>query len=923
MTERSKQNYEDYYERIEVVGAGGYGIIYRGREKETNEIRAIKIMEIEKITGVLLSQYEIEEIEEQLKLCIEGFIQEFKNMKICSKDNNNSVKCYEYFNNKDSFVIIMELCDQNLLQLLNNRLKDKKKGFNSEEIYEIMKGLNNTFKIMKENNIIHRDLKLENILIKYDDKEHKKFKIKLSDYGCSKRLISLSKNCNTHAGTDEYMAPEILNGGEYNYKCDLWSIGIIIYRLIFGKSPYIMKAGTENALLNIINKFNNKNFKKTGNGELDDLIKKLLEKDPIKRIGWDEYFNHPFFKYKTKIEVIYYIEEDGINNIFGEKFVENNKNKIELIINGQKNELLQKYKLKKGENNIQIIIKNKINDLEGMFKHCNTLKKIEGLKNLDTEEIKNFSYMFYECSSLSDINGLENWNVSNGINFSYMFYKCSSLKDINGLENWNVSNGINFSYMFYECSLLSNLNGLENWNVSKGIHFSFMFHGCSSLKDLNGLENWKISNGKDFIDMLNECFLLSNKNGLKNLKFLNEKNWDYMLSDPEKLKYLRNIIFLNIQKKEMIELTKNSIKGQEPIKCKLINKDIINEYMNDSISNQIYLDLEKYKINKKIDNYSELYDEIHIKNIINEKKKKINDIDLADKFFNPTLLMVEYSKTNNIEYPFNFFIIRTSVFDQIMGVVGSVLVEFKTYDVLIGKEGIFIWDEKPNEINGFKFIIYYIKDIKTDEEYTINKIILLKEKTTKYIENLDKYLKLTELKEKSGYFNIIDDGKIIGKYLNIIKNINFQYRESKIEKKSQDFDSYIQAFLPYILLSLSSINKLNQYFLNKENINEKNDLIKTFINIIKKLASNKDDLVSDIYDFIDIFNKRNLFEKFEMPENKKDIWEIFINLLLDEFQKELKKKEKNKIFDIFNGIQKINSTEKSFKTMDIKGSAKK
>jgi hypothetical protein len=43
--------------------------------------------------------------------------------------------------------------------------------------------------------------------------------------------------------------------------------------------------------------------------------------------------------------------------------------------------------------------------------------------------------------------------------------------------------------------------------------------------------------------MLNECFLLSNKNGLKNLKFLNEKNWDYMLSDPEKLKYLKYNIF--------------------------------------------------------------------------------------------------------------------------------------------------------------------------------------------------------------------------------------------------------------------------------------------------------------------------------------------------------------------------------------------
>ena len=526
MTENSKKNYEDYYERIDVIGAGGYGCVYKGREKETNELIAIKIMEIEKITGNLLSKYEIEEIEEQLNLCIEGFIQEFENMKICSKDNENSVKCYKFFNNKDNFIIIMELCDQNLLQFLNNRLKDKKKGFNSEEIYEIMEQLNNTFKIMKEKNIIHRDLKLENILIKYDDKEHKKYKIKLSDYGCSKRLISLSRNCITHAGTVEYMSPEVLNGGEYNYKCDLWSIGIIIYRLLFGKSPFIGE--TEVALLNKINKLGNKNLKKTEDEDLDDLIKKLLEKDPIKRINWDEYFNHPFFKYKNKINLIYYVEEDGIYNIFGKKFVENNKINIELIINGKKNELVNTYILKKGKNKIQLIIKNKIKDLEGMFEYCNTLKNINGLKHLDTKEIKNFSGMFWGCSSLSDINGLENWNVSNGNNFSYMFYKCSSLKDINELKNWNVSNGNNFSYMFYECSSLSNITGLENWDVSNGNKFSYMFHDCISLKDLNGLENWKVTSGKDFIGMFSRCSSLSNINGLKNWNFSNGKNLECM-----------------------------------------------------------------------------------------------------------------------------------------------------------------------------------------------------------------------------------------------------------------------------------------------------------------------------------------------------------------------------------------------------------
>ena len=488
MTERSKQNYKDYYETIEMIGEGGYGCVYKGREKETNEIRAIKIMEIKKVRENLSYQYEIEEIKEQLQLFIEGFIQEFENMKICSKNNENSVKCYEYFNNKDNFVIIMELCDENLSEFLNKRIDEEGKGFNPEEIYEIMKELNNTFKIMKVNNIIHRDLKLENILIKYDNKDHKKFKLKLSDYGCSKRLLSLSRNCKTHAGTLIYMSPEVLNGGEYNYKCDLWSIGIIINRLMFGKSPFL--GNTETALLNNINKFGNKTLKKTENEELNDLIEKLLEKDPIKRIDWEEYFNHPFFKNKyNKINLIYYAKENGVNDIFGYKFVENNKNNIELVINGEKNELVNTYELKKGENNIQIIIKNKINNIEDMFYCCSTLKNIEELKYLDTKAIKYFSNIFKGCLSLSDLKSIEKWDVSNGNDFTGMFNGCSSISNIKYLEKWNVSNGKNFSYMFNGCSSLSDINGLKNWNVSNGNDFTGMFFGCESLSNIKSLEN--------------------------------------------------------------------------------------------------------------------------------------------------------------------------------------------------------------------------------------------------------------------------------------------------------------------------------------------------------------------------------------------------------------------------------------------------
>ena len=107
MTERIKQSYKEYYEPIEIIGTGGFGCVYKGRNKETKELRAIKVIDLDKIEENLSSQYEREEIEEQLKLCIEGFKEEFEIMKICSNNNNNSVKCYEYFNNENNFVGIM------------------------------------------------------------------------------------------------------------------------------------------------------------------------------------------------------------------------------------------------------------------------------------------------------------------------------------------------------------------------------------------------------------------------------------------------------------------------------------------------------------------------------------------------------------------------------------------------------------------------------------------------------------------------------------------------------------------------------------------------------------------------------------------------------------------------------------------------
>ena len=164
---RSNKDYKDYYEIGEEIGRGGFGTIYKGREKNKDELRAIKVIDLNRIRENPMYQIdENQNIEEKLKSYINRFIEEFEIMKKCCYNNNNSVKCYEYFKNDNNFVIIMELYDKNLSKLLLEKKKEYNRYFNSEEILEIMEQLNNTFKIMIENKIIHRDLKLENILDK-------------------------------------------------------------------------------------------------------------------------------------------------------------------------------------------------------------------------------------------------------------------------------------------------------------------------------------------------------------------------------------------------------------------------------------------------------------------------------------------------------------------------------------------------------------------------------------------------------------------------------------------------------------------------------------------------------------------------------------------------------------------------------------
>ena len=205
-------------------------------------------------------------------------------------ENDNSIRIFELYNTDEDYGIIMELCDCNL----RDRLNQTSIGCGADEIKMILTQLNKTFRIMIENKIMHRDIKLENILLKYTNDQKTNYIVKLSDYGISKQLNTLSQNKASNVGTCVIKAPEIIKQEPYNNKCDLWSLGIIIYQLCFKEAPY--DDSNDYILIEQINKFKQNIFKKNNNQLLDDLISRLLRPNPNERINWDEYFDHPFLK---------------------------------------------------------------------------------------------------------------------------------------------------------------------------------------------------------------------------------------------------------------------------------------------------------------------------------------------------------------------------------------------------------------------------------------------------------------------------------------------------------------------------------------------------------------------------------------------------------------------------------------------------
>ena len=149
----------------------------------------------------------------------------------------------------------------------------------------------NAVYFLHQNNIIHRDIKPENILLGENDL------LKLCDFGWAKELTINKRS--TFCGTMEYMAPEIMGNEKYDFSVDVWSLGILLYELIMGHSPFRSKKD-RNIVIKI--KLHDLVFDKNKNlsQECIDLIKGLLDSNPLTRLRLKDIFEHPFVIINSK-----------------------------------------------------------------------------------------------------------------------------------------------------------------------------------------------------------------------------------------------------------------------------------------------------------------------------------------------------------------------------------------------------------------------------------------------------------------------------------------------------------------------------------------------------------------------------------------------------------------------------------------------
>ena len=275
------ENFEyvrNYNDEPIAIGRGGYGKIYLAKNTKDNKEYAIKYISKEKMKQVGVDGSVIQrEIDVHIRI-----------------NHPRIIKLHSFLEDKYNYYLALEYAPNgNLYQYIQ-----KKKGMPESEAFKYFIQVSSAIYFLHKYGYVHRDIKPENILL------DKNLDVKLCDFGW---CVSVEKGeRTTFCGTYEYMAPEMVNDELYDTGIDIWSLGVLLYEMIHGYSPFRAhnnqaqdpKSAQVEIFLNIKN--NKYTIDKQISEECTDLIAKLLTTDTKKRIKIGDIFTHPWVVNKEK-----------------------------------------------------------------------------------------------------------------------------------------------------------------------------------------------------------------------------------------------------------------------------------------------------------------------------------------------------------------------------------------------------------------------------------------------------------------------------------------------------------------------------------------------------------------------------------------------------------------------------------------------
>ncbi|OMJ71627.1 hypothetical protein SteCoe_30092 [Stentor coeruleus] len=263
-------NIDDDYVLIKIIGKGSTSIVYLA--ESTNNSSQVSIKCIKKSS---IKNFEI-------------LVNIANEIKILQKINHENIcRLYYVYEDKDNLYLVMEYLPYGDLL---NRLNDKEK-FTEEDSAKFMGKMLLTLEFLHKQNIVHRDLKLENILMTGPDNDN----FKIIDFG----LAYMNENSqNKKCGSPGYVAPEILRDEDYDSKIDIFSSGVILYVTIYGKHPFEAKNLNKTLQKNVeCHVKTNKSVSKIAS----DVIKLMMHPDPFERPSASQLLEVDWFGQREKI----------------------------------------------------------------------------------------------------------------------------------------------------------------------------------------------------------------------------------------------------------------------------------------------------------------------------------------------------------------------------------------------------------------------------------------------------------------------------------------------------------------------------------------------------------------------------------------------------------------------------------------------